>query len=164
MVYCLTQSKYKIFYPSVEKKFMTDFDVHPDKVYFVDTNIWLYSFIQSDDVEKNESAKRIIEDCEIVISTQIINEMCVNLIKKAKFTEDKIQSLIEALYRRATVFELSEDILLMASKIRKQHFFSFWDSIVVASAFDCDADYLLSEDMQNGFILQNKLTILNPFK
>jgi predicted nucleic acid-binding protein len=46
---------------------------------------------------------------------------------------------------------------------RAQHSFSFWDSVVVASALDCDANYLVSEDMQDGFKLDNELTIINPF-
>lgn len=142
---------------------MKDFNVRPDSIYFIDTNIWLYSFIQSQDMAKTEIAKGIIQNCEIVISTQIINEMCVNLIKKVYFSEGKIQNLIKSLYRKYTVFELSRDIFLEASKIRANHNFSFWDSIVVASAMDCDADYLMSEDMQDGFKIENKLKIINPF-
>ena len=87
----------------------------------------------------------------------------MNLIKKVNFSEEKIQNLIESLYKKYTVFELSQDILLKASKIRVNHSFSFWDSVVAASALDCDADYLISEDMQDGFNLENKLTIINPF-
>jgi len=49
------------------------------------------------------------------------------------------------------------------TKIRANHSFSFWDSVVAASALDCDADYLISEDMQDGFNLENKLTIISPF-
>jgi len=85
------------------------------------------------------------------------------LIKKVTFSEKKIQNLIESLYRKYTVFELSQDILLKSSDIRANHTFSFWDSVVAASALDCDADYLISEDMQDGFNLENKLTIINPF-
>ncbi len=142
---------------------MKDFNIQPDSTYFIDINIWLYSFIQSQDMEKTEIARGIIKKCEIVISTQIINEMCVNLIKKVNFSEGKIQDLIESLYRKFNVFELSQDILLEASKIRANHKFSFWDSVVAASAMDCDAEYLISEDMQDGFNLENKLTIINPF-
>jgi len=61
------------------------------------------------------------------------------------------------------VFELSQDILIKASEIRTEFTFSFWDSIVAASALDSEADYLISEDMQNGFKLEDKLTIINPF-
>lgn len=142
---------------------MKDFNIEPDLTYFIDTNIWLYSFIQSQNKEKTEIARTIIKDCEIVITTQIINEMCVNLIKKVNFPEGKIQNLIESLYRKYTVFELSKDILIEASKIRTKYSFSFWDSVVAASALDCDADYLISEDMQDGFKFENKLTIINPF-
>ena len=88
--------------------------------------------------------------------------MC-KLDKKVNFSEVKIHNLIESLYRKYTVFELSQDILLKASEIRANQKFSFWDSVVAASALDCDADYLISEDMQDGFNLENKLTIINPF-
>ena len=142
---------------------MKDFKAQSNSLYFIDTNIWLYSFIQSQNINKTKIAGAIIKQCEIVISTQIINEMCVNLINKANFSEEKIQKLIESLYRKYTVNELSQDILLTASKIREQYSFSFWDSIVASSALDCDADYLISEDMQDGFKFENKLTIVNPF-
>jgi len=142
---------------------MKEFKIQRNSIYFIDTNIWLYSFIQSQNREKTEIAKTIIKECEIVISTQIINEMCVNLIKKVNFSEMKIQNLVQSLYRKFTVFELSQDILLKSSDIRANHTFSFWDSVVAASALDCDANYLISEDMQDGFNLENKLTIINPF-
>ena len=133
---------------------MKEFKIQRNSIYFIDTNVWLYSFIQSQNREKTEIARNIIKECEIVISTQIINEMCVNLIKKVNFSEKKIRNLIESLYRKYTVFELSQDILLKASNIRANHTFSFWDSVVTASALDCDADYLISEDMQDGFNLK----------
>ena len=87
---------------------MADFKIQPDSAYFIDTNIWLYSFIQSQNKDKTEIASAIIKECEIVISTQIINEMCVNLIKKVNFSEGKIQNLIESLYQKYTIFELSQ--------------------------------------------------------
>ena len=142
---------------------MKGINIQSESTYFVDTNIWLYSFIKSQDEEKSKIAKSIISGSDIIISTQIINEICVNLLKKAKFSEGKIQKLIQSLYKRYTVFELSQDILIKASEIRTEFTFSFWDSIVAASALDSEADYLISEDMQNGFKLEDKLTIINPF-
>jgi len=53
---------------------MKDFNIQPDSTYFIDTNIWLYSFIQSQNTEKTEIARAIIKECEIVISTQTLNE------------------------------------------------------------------------------------------
>ncbi|MFN2359050.1 MAG: PIN domain-containing protein [Desulfotignum sp.] len=142
---------------------MNAFRIDPEATYFIDTNIWLYAFIQDQDAEKNKMARTIIRECEIVISTQIINEMCVNLIKKMGFSEIEIQKLIVSLHRKYSVFELSQDILLKASQIRDVHSFSFWDSIIAASALDCDANCLISEDMQSGFLLEDRLKIVNPF-
>lgn len=142
---------------------MKNFKAQPGLTYFIDTNVWIYSFIQTQNSEKTEIARTIISECEIAITCQIINEVCVNLIRKADFTEEKIQKLIEAFYRKYTVFAISQDILLLASKIRNRYSFSFWDSIVAASAMDCDAEYLISEDMQDGFKIENELTIVNPF-
>ena len=77
--------------------------------------------------------------------------------------ENEIRELILSIYRKYRVYELSHTILVKASKIRENHYFSFWDSIVAASALDCEANYLLSEDMQNDFVLDNCLQIMNPF-
>lgn len=142
---------------------MIDDIVKKGSICFVDTNIWLYAFIKTQDQEKTIIAKSVLKIPEIIISTQIINEMCVNLIRKGMFPENDIQKLIKSLYRRNIVYELSEDILIKASQTRKKYNFSYWDSIVAASALDCDAEYLITEDMQNQFVLENRLTIINPF-
>lgn len=49
---------------------------------FVDTNVWLYAFIESTAEQKRLTAKAIVQSCDVVISTQVINETCVNLLKK----------------------------------------------------------------------------------
>ena len=51
---------------------MTAFNIQTEAICFIDTNIWLYSFIQQEASDKNSIAHGIIKDCEIVISTQII--------------------------------------------------------------------------------------------
>ena len=56
---------------------MKGINIQYESAYFVDTNIWLYSFIKSQDEEKSKIAKFIISGSSIIISTQIINEMCV---------------------------------------------------------------------------------------
>jgi predicted nucleic acid-binding protein len=66
--------------------------------YFVDTNIWLYSFIETQDREKTSIARSIVQQKLITVSTQIINEICINLIKKIQFPEQDILELIESFY------------------------------------------------------------------
>ena len=62
-------------------------DVAPESC-FVDTNIWLYAFIEGEDRQKTARAKELLEASRtIIVSTQVINEVCVNLLKKAQFAE-----------------------------------------------------------------------------
>jgi predicted nucleic acid-binding protein len=67
---------------------------------FVDTNLWLYALIAGQDQEKSIKAKEITQSINPVVSTQVINEVCVNLIKKARFSEDQTRQLIESFYNR----------------------------------------------------------------
>lgn len=121
-------------------------------LYFVDSNIWLYGF----STDKKEESKRIlakelIQEKQIVISTQVINEVCFNLRKKHRLNKYQIVS-----------FNLN--ILERASNLRNRYYLSFWDSLIVASALFSNANILYSEDMQDGLIVDKQLTIINPFK
>ena len=53
---------------------------------FIDTNIWLYAFIEADDTTKSGIARTLIQESESVVSVQVINEVCVNLPRRANFT------------------------------------------------------------------------------
>jgi|GEM_PF-236292 len=122
--------------------------------YFVDSNIWLYSFIETD-IQKSAIAKSVVGQAEnITVSTQVINEVCVNLIKKAGFSEDRILKLITSFYNKYNIIEINEEILGKASLIREKHNFSFWDSLILASALYSDCEILYSEDMQDNFLIQ----------
>jgi len=134
-------------------------------VCFVDTNIWLYAFIASSDAHKSAEAQAVIRrEPHIVISTQVINEVTVNLLKKAAFAEDDLRNLISSFYSRYQVVEFDHSILLKASELRGQHHLSFWDSLIVASALAAGASQLLSEDMHDGLVVDGRLTITNPLK
>ena len=42
--------------------------------------------------------------------------------------------------------------------------FSFWDSLIIKAALKNSCDMLYSEDMQHGELIDNRLTIINPFR
>jgi len=131
---------------------------------FLDTNIWLYAFIErGEEAEKSSVARALIRQVEPVVSTQVINEVCVNLLRKANFTEAQIRDLIEAFYQRCLVIPLSEEVMLMASRLRERFSLSFWDSMIVAAALSADVNILYTEDMQHGLIVEQRLEIRNPF-
>ena len=64
---------------------MTD---NPAKPGLIDTNIWLYAFIETDQPEKTLRARELLHSSQPIVSVQVINEVCVNLIKKADFNEE----------------------------------------------------------------------------
>jgi len=129
---------------------------------FIDTNIWLYAFLDTGETEKSARAKELLAQTEPILSVQVINEICVNLIKKAGFAEEQISQLIEALYEKYPIVEMDESILLTASQMREEYTLSFWDSMVIACALAANAEILYSEDMQNGLIIRGILEIKNP--
>jgi predicted nucleic acid-binding protein len=131
---------------------------------FVDTNIWLYAFIEAEDRQKQARAKAVIQSNELVVSTQVINEICVNLLKKTQLTEPDIQALILSFYSHYRVVELDQDTLFKASTLRQQYSLSYWDSLIIASALLARCELIYTEDMQHGLQLENKLTIQNPFQ
>ncbi len=135
-----------------------------DGICFIDTNVWLYAFILQQDEEKRAVAMQLIETLpDIVVSTQVLNEITVNLLKKTPMGEAEIQKLVRSFYARYPVVAFDEAILLNASDLRNRYQLSFWDSLIIASARYAGADFLLTEDMQHGQVIDGDLQIINPF-
>lgn len=132
---------------------------------FIDTNIWIYAFVDAQDTIKTQHARTLIRrERTICLSTQVINEITNNLLRKYHATEDVIQRLVRTIYRKYQVSTFTEDLLLTASRLRSAYQFSFWDSTIVASALESGATILYSEDMHDSLIVNNQLHIKNPLK
>ena len=131
---------------------------------FIDTNIWLYAFIEEDDAPKSTVARRLLQIVEPVVSTQVINEVCVNLLKRRIFTEEEVRTLIDSFYEKYQVIELTQEVLKKASTLRERYSLSFWDSMIIAGALIAKVSILYSEDMQHGLNIESKLQIHNPFR
>lgn len=133
--------------------------------FFIDSNIWLYAFITGGDELKQTRAKTLIQNTpNIVMSTQVVNEVSANLIRKAGFTESEIQSLITSFYQQYTIIPFGYEVLISASRIRDRYAISFWDSLLVASALQSEAITIYSEDMHDGLLVEGTLRVINPFK
>lgn len=114
---------------------------------FIDSNIWIYTFIKQQDTVKFEIANTIIRNNKIAVSIQVINEVCFNLLKKTAISEDDIQKLIETFFTAYRIIMPDQFVLLTSSQLRESYCFSFWDSMVVASALSAGINTLYSEDM-----------------
>ena len=62
---------------------------------FVDSNLWLYAFIEGQDTTKHIKAKLLLQNSQdtIILSNQVISEVSVNLLRKAKIDENYLQSI-----------------------------------------------------------------------
>jgi len=132
---------------------------------FIDSNIWLYSFLKQDE-EKRLTAKKVISSGiknSICLSTQIINEVCFNL-KRNNFLESEIKEIISSFHHDYRIILLNERIMATASDLREKYPVSFWDSLVIAASLSCRCEILYSEDMQHGQVFESKLKIIDPFK
>jgi predicted nucleic acid-binding protein len=135
-----------------------------DKI-FVDTNVWVYLYLH-DDEEKYKIAEEYLlkndPDTVFIITWQIINEVS-NTLLRYKYGESEIRKYIEQLCKTCTIQDFTKEIVLTASSLRGKYSFSFWDSIIVGSALFSECNILISEDMQNGLIVEEKLIIKNIF-
>jgi predicted nucleic acid-binding protein len=138
--------------------------------YFLDSNIWLYCLLSNQSLDAQEGerkrniARSLTEVEGVVISTQVINEVCSNTLRKASMTELQIKRLIRSFQVNCTIVTVEIDLLESASDLRSRYGFSFWDGLIVASALAADVAVLYSEDMQDGLVVAEQLEIINPFK
>ena len=98
-----------------------------------------------------------------VVNVQVINEVCVNLLRRKVVSEDQLLALIASFFTNYRVLTTTETSLLEASRLRKKYSLSFWDSLIVAAALLNATDVLYSEDMQQELLIESKLRIVNPF-
>jgi predicted nucleic acid-binding protein len=139
---------------------MTDIE----QVCFVDTNIWIYAFLSGQELQKATKARHLIREqsSSIVISVQVINEVCSVLLKKKALPESDIRQLIQSFYDQYRVIALDKPVFLLASDLRVQLSVSYWDSLILASAINANIPIIYSEDLQHGQRILDQLLILNP--
>jgi predicted nucleic acid-binding protein len=94
---------------------------------FVDTNVWLYALIVGQDEAKSAMARQLLQEnaASLVISSQVINEVCVNLLRKARVPESTAVQLIHSYYRKYPVVMLDEAVQIAASQLREGLSLSF---------------------------------------
>lgn len=135
--------------------------------YFVDTNILMYAHDTSAGV-KHERAKALVEemwrDRTGVVSTQVLQELSVNLRKKARRPLDaKATRDIVADYLAWQVIVNGGDSILEAIDLESRYQISFWDALVVHAAQLSGADVLYSEDLSDGQTY-GTVRVINPLR
>ena len=126
---------------------------------FLDTNILIYA---QGSGRKSEIARQAIL-AGGVISVQVLNEFAAVLRRKLRFEWDVIaEAVADVRIALDPVRPIDVAIHTEALTLARSHGFSFYDSLIVASALDAGCDTLLTEDLQTGRRIAG-LTIVDPF-
>ena len=133
---------------------------------FVDTNILVYAH-DEDDVAKHQQAGELItqlwEQRTGAISTQVLQEFYQTVTRKIPKPISPIRA--RGIIRAYGQWQLETNALatiLQASEIQERHHLSFWDAMIVAAAVRTGAELLITEDLNDGQVIEG-VRVLNPF-
>lgn len=129
---------------------------------FLDTNILIYGYSQ-DEPDKQQCAINCVQSDEVWISTQVLNET-INVLRR-KFTLEyaRIRAVVAELTEKFKIAIVSVTTVESALNIAERYHYSYFDSLIVASALEVGCQILYSEDLQDGQQIDNQLTVINPF-
>jgi predicted nucleic acid-binding protein len=129
---------------------------------FLDTNILFYSY-STTDLNKQNSARKLIAESLSYISTQVLQELANTLTKKFGKTWKDAQKAVVESGKNNMLHVNNQNTIANACEIADKYQYSFYDSLIIAAALSCNCKMLYSEDMQDGQLIENSLTITNPF-
>jgi predicted nucleic acid-binding protein len=128
---------------------------------FLDTNVLIYATL-SDDRRRFE-AERLLE-AGGTISVQVLNEF-VNVARgklgRSWTNVEATLALVKSKINRVRAITLATHE--RGVRLARDHGLSFYDALIVAAALESGCDAVLTEDMQDGRVIEG-LTIRNPFK
>jgi predicted nucleic acid-binding protein len=133
----------------------------PDKV-FIDTNVLIYGYSE-DEPDKRQQAIDCVRSGEAWISTQVLNETINVLKRKFSLSYSQIREAVQELSEGFPIVLVSVNTIEMALNLAERYQYSYFDSLILASALEAGCQILYSEDLQDGQRIENQLMIINPF-
>lgn len=129
---------------------------------FLDSNVLIYAAAEPS--PRSETAKRLVAQGGTT-SVQVLNEFASVARRKLKRSWPEIAEALAAIRAfcpspRPLTLATHEAGLALAGR----YGFAFYDALVVASALEAGCATLLSEDMQDGQIVEGRPAIRNPFR
>jgi predicted nucleic acid-binding protein len=106
----------------------------------------------------------IANGTNIFISTQVLTELSNTLKRKFKLDWQTVENVISKVDFDFNVYVNKPTTVERACRVTDKYQYSFYDSLIIAAALSANCKTLYSEDMQDGQVIENNLTIVNPFK
>ena len=137
---------------------------------FVDTNVLVYCFDRGEP-EKRARALEVLNELkepskgkQLVLSTQVIQELYVTLTRKLKPSMSELDAeRVVAKLAELPIVPIDRAMVLSAIGTSRRYQLSFWDSLILQAAFTSGCRRVLTEDLQDGFELEGVI-VENPFR
>ena len=94
----------------------------------------------------------------------MLNEFTAVASRKFKMPLVEIREVLETVRDICLTEPLTVEDLDRACEIMERYKFSFYDSVIVASALHAGCTVLYSEDLQAGQVIDKQLRITHPFE
>ena len=127
---------------------------------FFDTNVLLY--LLSADAAKADRAEELLAGGG-VISVQVLNEFAAVASRKLRMPWPDINEVLTQVRAVCEVHALTIETHEQAMQLAQRYGLSVYDALIVSAALLSACKTLWSEDMQDGQVVNRKLTIRNPF-
>jgi predicted nucleic acid-binding protein len=133
---------------------------------FIDTNVLLYAFDETDLV-KQQRARQWIGECWQRrcgrLSTQVLNEFYANARKRFATAISAADARAEVRrYQAWSPWLIDQPTIDTAWAAESRYQLNYWDALMIAAAQHQACTIFLTEDLQHGQRI-DKLQILNPF-
>lgn len=130
---------------------------------FIDTCVFVYLY-SDDELDKKIISENAVNNYDCIISTQVLNEFSSVCIRKKKATLDEIKLALSEMINQFTVLQLEKEDMSKAIEIHDKYQYNYYDCLMIVSALKSDCKYFISEDMNDGQIIENKLTIKDAYR
>jgi len=129
---------------------------------FFDSNVLIYAMVSGD--SRRERAQALVAQGG-VISVQVLNEFVAVAQRKMRMPwVDVIEALEAVRILFPSPVAITVDTHEAALKIAQEYGFGIYDALILSSALEANCSTLYSEDLQDGQVIDKRLTIRNPFR
>jgi predicted nucleic acid-binding protein len=128
---------------------------------FFDTNVLIYSVAEND--ARSETAEALLASGGVV-SVQVLNEFVAVARRKLEMPWSEVTEALAAIRILCpSPVGMTIDTHDAALRIAQRYGYHIYDALVAAAALAANCDTLYSEDLQDGQVIDDQLTIRNPF-
>jgi predicted nucleic acid-binding protein len=134
---------------------------------YLDTNLFIYA-MDTHDARKHQIAKQLLDTvlrkklgC---YSAQVLSEWRNVMVRKyaTKVSADFRSGFLVWLAAKNPL-PVTGDLICRSELLMASYCFSAYDSMHIQAALDMGCRFFLSEDMQDGLVVEKGMEIVNPF-